>query len=105
MGSISVRDFGIESERGGARMDKAKVKEGGQTLDGIKKRTGLRDRRYRFDSEYYLAPRRPPKDVPRRDSASLFPSSRKAPSPPYSSMSIESPVQVQSDGSPRKRIR
>lgn len=61
-----------KGEDGRARKDNAKVKGSGQTLNGVEKRAGLRNRRHRRGSEYDPAPRRPMKDAPRRDSASLL---------------------------------
>ena len=46
-------------EDGDARKNAGKAKGGGQTLNGYTRETGSRNRRYRHDSEYPLAPRSP----------------------------------------------
>ena len=72
---------------------------GGQNLKGKNRRTGLRNLCYRCDSGYHLAPRRPLKDAPGKDSLSVSPRSCKSPRPPYSSTPMKSPGRVQPDGS------
>ena len=68
---------------------------GGQTLNGLKRRTGQRNRRYRRDSEYRPATKCQWRDTPRGD-GSPFPQERdRAHRPSYSSVSMETPVSAQ----------
>ena len=67
-------------------------KRGGQTLNRSNRIRGLRNRRYRRDSEYRLAPRRPWRETPRGD-GSPFPRGRDRPyRPPFAPISMETPV-------------
>ena len=64
----------------------------GQTLNGFSRKTGLRNRRYRRDSEYHHAPRCPWRDTPRGGGGSLSQGRDRSYRPPYSSISMETPV-------------
>ena len=69
-----------------------KVWGDGQTLNGFNRRTGFRDRWYRCDSEYRLAPKCPWRDTPREDRSPPFQERGKARKPSYSTISMETPV-------------
>ena len=58
-----------KGEDGGVKQDTANVKGGGQTLHGIKRHTGLRNRRFRRGSEYHLVQMCPLEAAPETDSA------------------------------------
>ena len=63
-------------EEGGQYKVKNKGEGGGQTLNGINVKTGLRNRFYWDDSEYHLPPKcQRQENMPQRDSAPRFPSS------------------------------
>ena len=67
----------------------------GQTLNGLNRRAGMRDRRYRRDSEYRLAPKCPWRGTPRDDGSPAIQERRKARWPPYSAISMKIPVSAQ----------
>ena len=50
---------------GGGAPEKSsdEVKEGGSTSSGSNRRAGLRNRRYKCDSEYHVAPKYPWSDI------------------------------------------
>ena len=50
------REAGQERKDGFLRSGADKELGAGQTLNGFNRRTGLRDRGYRCDSEYHVAP-------------------------------------------------
>ena len=74
-------------EEGGAMENADKVMEDSQTSNGFDRRTGTWNRFVERDSEYQLAPKCPSSGNPSFDSV---------PRPPYSSISVESPVSMQS---------
>ena len=75
-----------------------KVNGGAQTLNGLYRETGLRNRRYRCDSGYHLAPGCPRCDTPRGD-GSLSPQERdRAHRSSYSSISTETLAPAQKAG-------
>ena len=69
-------------EDGGATKSKTKVRKDGQTLNGLNRRTGIRNRYYKYDSEYHLAPKCPLKDVSRSESTPYVSFARKVLRPP-----------------------
>ena len=71
---------------------------GGQKLNGFNHEAGLRNRRYRGDSECHLAPRCPWRDTPRGDGSSLPQQRDRAHRPSYSSISMETPAPAQGAG-------
>ena len=79
---------------------KDKVKGAGQSLNGFNQNTGLRLRRICRGSEYHPLPTCPLKDLPKGDSASLYPCSRRGACPPYCSSSMAPPRKVQADRFP-----
>ena len=70
------------------------VKGGCQAFDGLNRRTGLRNRRYKWDSEYHVAPKCPWREVPRSEFGLVIPEHGKAHEQPYSATSTGSPVFV-----------
>ena len=68
------------------------AKRGGQRLNGFNRKTGLRSRSYWSESEYHLAPRCPWRDTPRGDGSSFPQGLDRAREPPFSSVSMETPV-------------
>ena len=68
------------------------MKRGGQTLKGFYRKTGLRNQRYRRDSEYHLARRCPRRDIPRGDGGSLPHKCDRSQRPPRPSITLETPV-------------
>ena len=78
---------------------KIMVKGEGQTFNGFRRCAGMRNRRFRCDSEYHLAPNCPLRSNSRNESAQLARSSKKAPRPPDSSKSAEAPVGVRDERS------
>ena len=60
------RNWGANKKKkeGPRRRGGGKVGGGGQILNGSFRKTGLRNRRYRRDSEYHLASRCPWRDTP-----------------------------------------
>ena len=85
--------------KGESRKGKNNSKGSGQTLNGFGRLTGLWNRCCKCDSGYHLSPRCPLKDAPRSDYVPNSPSDRKSPRPPCSSISMDSPVIAQADGS------
>ena len=69
-----------------------KAKGSGHALNGFNPNTGLRDRRYRWDSEYHLALRCPWRRTLRGGGSSFPPERARAQRPSYSSISIKTPV-------------
>ena len=51
----------------------------GQTLNGFARKTGMRNKSYRRDSEYHLARRCPRRDVPRKEMSPFFPGKYQVP--------------------------
>ena len=62
------------------------MKEDGRTFNGFNRRTGVRNRCYRCDGEYHLAPKCPWRDVPRSELGSVAPEHGKARNPSYSAI-------------------
>ena len=86
------RGAGEKKKDSSPKRGRDKAEGGGQTLNGVNRKTGLRNRRYRCDSEYHLAPGCPWRDIP-RGGGSSFPRERdRAHKPSYSSISMETPV-------------
>ena len=73
-------------------MGKDKVKGGGQTLGGFFRATGIRNKCYKCESGYHLAPKCPLRYVPRSEFAPRSPVNRKARRPPYSVIPMEAPA-------------
>ena len=71
------------------------VREDGRTLNGINRRTGKRNRRYRRDSGYHLATRSPWRDTLRGECNPGSQEPNKAGRPSYSSISTGPPVSAQ----------
>ena len=65
------------------------MKEGGQTMNGLNRKTGLRNQCYRCDSEYHLAPRCPWSHTSRGTGSTFFPVRVRPQRPSYSSISME----------------
>ena len=80
-----------------------KVTGGGQTLNGFNRKTGLRSKCYRRDSEYHLAPRCPRRDTPRWEGRLFSPERARSQRPSYSSISTETPASPQKAESARGR--
>ena len=72
---------------------------GGQTLNGFNRKTVLRNRCYRRNSEYHLAPRCPWRDTLRRGGGSFSQERDRSQRPPYFSTSSDTPVVAQKAGS------
>ena len=70
----------------------------GQTLNGFNFETGLRNRRYRCDSEHHLAPRYSWRDTPRGDGSSRPQERDRERRPSFSSIPAETPVSTQGEG-------
>ena len=64
---------GKKKKEGPPKRGGGKVNGSGQTLNGFNRKTDLRYRRFRCDSEYHLAPRRPWRDAPRGEARPLPP--------------------------------
>ena len=94
------REKGIRKE--GGRQCKKKAKKsrgGGQTLNGFNRRAGVRNRRLTRNSTYHFAPSCHPTGKSGKGSV-LSPVAGNRPlRPPYSTISTESPVRLQNDGS------
>ena len=89
-----------EKNEGKPTKQKSKAKGDGQTLNGLHRRTGVRNRCYTCDSKYPLAPECPLKDAPRgRSLLHFLCPCAKIPRLPYSPISMESKARVQDDGS------
>ena len=79
----------------GPRSKKDKVKGDGQTLNGSNRRTGVRSRCYKCDSEYRLALKCPLRDKPRSESVPGSAETRRVHRPSYPTISMETPVNAQ----------
>ena len=73
-------------------VSKDMAKGDGQTLKGSNRRTGLRNKCYKCDSEYHLAPTCSWRDAPQRVLGSASPEQQKARKPCYSTISTGAPV-------------
>ena len=83
---------GKKKKEGAPEKGGDKVKGGGQTLGGFYRKTGLRNKCYRRDSEYHLVPRCPWRDTPRGDGCPISPERTRLQRPSYASTSMETPV-------------
>ena len=71
------------------------MRQDGQTLNGFSRGAGARNRCYRRDSEYHLAPKRPRRGAPRGACSPATQERDKACRPTYSPMSMDTPVPAQ----------
>ena len=81
-----------------AKKKVGEVQGGGGTLNGIRQKTGRRNRRYSRNCDYRLLPKRPQRGTLSEESASVACSRRVSTRPPYAS--LESPAEVQTAGFP-----
>ena len=79
---------------GTPKVSGGKLKGGGRTSNGFNRRTGPRNRRYKCDSEYHLAPKCPWQDVAESEWGSATSEKGNARKPPNSAISMETPVSV-----------
>ena len=83
---------------GTPKVSGGKLKGGGRTSNGFNRRTGPRNRRYKCDSEYHLAPTCPWRDVLRSELSPAPQGRGKARKPSFSTISMETPVSTSGAG-------
>ena len=66
----------------------------GEALNGFNRRTGVRNRRDKCDSENHTAPKCPKRDAHRSEIGSASSENSKARRPPYSTISMGSPITI-----------
>ena len=66
----------------------------GEALNGLNRRTGVRNRRDKCDSENHTAPKCPKRDAHRSEIGSASSENSKARRPPYSTISMGSPITI-----------
>ena len=100
-----IKGAGRKKQDGAPNRGGDKVREDGQTLSGLNRRTGRRSRCYRCDSEYHLAPRRPWRDTPRGGRNPVPRERDKARRPSYSSISMHPQLRPEKWNAWRRRSR
>ena len=84
--------MGQKTGGGAPKRSSDKARGNGEMLNGFNRRTGLRNRRYKCDSEYHLAPKCSWRHVPQSAIGAASPTDSKTRRPFYSTNCTDAPL-------------